>query len=114
MNYCSVYVITTCVPTAAILLLVTVIAAATGVLPPCTVGTGASDAAGSGGATIALRGGSVLIATVNAPTGVPSVTARVTWIITRLTIPLHLSFPSLHFMLDTPDPLMEQGSSSSI
>jgi hypothetical protein len=33
------------------------------------------------------------------------------WIVTRLTIPLHLSFPSLHFMLDTPDPLIEQGTS---
>ena len=30
-------------------------------------------------------------------------------IITRLTIPFHLSFPLLHLVLDTPDPLMEQG-----
>jgi len=37
-----------------------------------------------------------------------------TQIITRLSIPLHLSFPLLHFMLDTPDPLIEQGTSSSI
>ena len=35
-------------------------------------------------------------------------------IITRLTIPLHLSFPLLPFVLDTSDPLMEQGISSSI
>ena len=37
-----------------------------------------------------------------------------TRIITRLTIPLHLSFPLLPFVLDTSDPLMEQGISSSI
>jgi len=35
-----------------------------------------------------------------------------TRIITRLTIPLHLSFPLLPFVLDTSDPLMEQGISS--
>ena len=35
-------------------------------------------------------------------------------IIIRLSIPLHLSFPLLHFMLDTPDPLIEQGASSKI
>ena len=35
-------------------------------------------------------------------------------IITRLAIPLHLSFPLLPFVLDTSDPLMEQGISSSI
>ena len=34
------------------------------------------------------------------------------WIITRLSISLHLSFPLLHFMLDTPDPLIEQETSS--
>ena len=34
-------------------------------------------------------------------------------IVTRLTIPLHLSSLLLHIMLDTPDPLIEQGTSSS-
>jgi len=35
-------------------------------------------------------------------------------LIARLSIPFHLSFPLLYFMLDIPDPLIEQRTTSSM